>query len=78
MKTKMTELDDLALSEGLVWRQQIKKGRYGPPIQPKDFPNRPYHALFNYDRYGALWGDETVEVFGWMKIKRGTFYLCRS
>ena len=78
MKTKMAELDDLALSEGLVWRQQIKKGKYGPPIQPENFPNRPYHALFTPDRYAAVWGKETVEVFGWMRIRRGTFYLCRS
>ena len=78
MKTKMAELDDLALSEGLVWRQQIKKGKYGPPIQPQDFPNRPYHAFFIPDRYGAIWGKEHVEVFGEMRLKRGTFYLCRA
>ena len=78
MKTKMSELDDLALSEGLVWRKQIKKGKYSPPIQVQDFPNRPYHALFIPDRYGDIWNGEQVEVFGRMELKRGTFYLCRG
>ena len=78
MKITMTELDDLALSEGLVWRQRIKKGKYGPPIQPQDFPNRPYSVPFIPDRYSDLWNDERVEVYGHMKLRRGKFFLCRS
>jgi len=78
MKTKMSELDDLALSEGLVWRKQIKKGKYSPPIQPQDFPNRPYHVPFTHERYGDSWNGKKVEVFGRMELKRGTFYLCRG
>ena len=78
MKTRMTELDALAKSEGLVWRQQVKKGKLGPAIQADRFPNKPYHALWIEDRATVPFGRELVYTAGYMKLKRGVFYLCAT
>ena len=78
LKTLWSDLKTLAAEENLVWRQQIKKDRWGAPVTFEKFPNPPYHAVFVFDRSSYLIRKEIFETVGYMKLRRGWFWLCRS
>ena len=78
IKTKWSDLQALAAEEKLVWREQLKKDRWGPPVSFERFRKPPYHVNYTPDRYSDVVAGEVVQVFGHMKMQRGRFYLCKT
>ena len=78
IKTKWSDLEALATKEQLVWREHLKKNKWGPPVSFQQFREPPYHVNYTPDRYGDIVDGEKVQVFGHIKMRRARFYLCKA